>query len=135
MAEPWPRGLRGTAARSLPPRGSRYFDALAELALFAACSAAAYVVEALVAGVSLRRAAESVRSWLAGEPRDGSTLQAWSAAAALPVARLRRPSPHAIGAGGAGAAATFVATSAWPFASIASTPLDASNATARHKRI
>lgn len=75
-----------------------YVDVSAgELALFAACSAAGYVVEALVAGVSLRRAAEPVRSWLAGERRDESTLQAWSAAVGLPVARLRRPSLYAIG--------------------------------------
>src|SRR3712207_2124138 len=74
--------------------GSRYFDAAAlgvvfngvivagfglvtlvlyvdvragELLLFAACSAAGYLAEGLVAGRYLRRAARPVRSWLAGE--------------------------------------------------------------------
>ena len=111
--------------------GSRYFDAAAvamvvngvvvagfgvvtlvlyvdlragELALFAACSAAGYVVEALVAGVYVRSAAQPVRSWLAGERGHETTLQAWSAAARLPLALLRRPSLYAIGAVGAGAA-------------------------------
>src|SRR4051812_50156138 len=37
-----------------------------ELAVFAACSAAWYAVEGLVAAVSLRRADAPVRAWLAG---------------------------------------------------------------------
>src|SRR4051794_12392326 len=41
-----------------------------ELALFAACSAFAYAVESVVAGVYLRRAGEPVRAWLAGERGD-----------------------------------------------------------------
>ena len=88
--------------------GSRYFDAAAvvivlngvvvagfgvltlvlyvdlhasELALFVACSAAGYVVEGLVAGVYLRRAARPVRSWLAGERRHEAAVQAWAVAA------------------------------------------------------
>src|SRR5215210_1029690 len=111
--------------------GSRYFDAAAitivlngvvvagfgvvtlvlyvdvratELALFAACSAAGYVVEGLVAGVYLRRAAQPVPSWLAGERGHEQTLQAWSAAARLPLELLRRPALYAIGAAGAAAA-------------------------------
>jgi adenylate cyclase len=80
-----------------------------ELALFAACSAAGYVVEGLVAGVYLRRAAVPVRAWLAGERGRDATLQAWSAAARLPVALLRCPSLYAIGAVGAGAAALVLA--------------------------
>src|SRR5437764_881355 len=38
-----------------------------EMAVFAACSVAAYVVENLVAGAYLRRAAAPVRAWLDGE--------------------------------------------------------------------
>ena len=80
-----------------------------ELALFAACSAAGYVVEGLVAGVYLRRIAAPVRAWLAGERGDDATLQAWSAAARLPLALVRRPSLYAIGAVGAGAAGLVLA--------------------------
>jgi len=76
----------------------------AELALFAACSAAGYVVEGLVAGAYVRRVAEPVRSWLAGERGHETTLEAWSAAARLPLELLRRPSLYAIGAAGAAAA-------------------------------
>jgi adenylate cyclase len=81
----------------------------AELGLFAACSAAGYVVEGLVAGVYLRRAAQPVRSWLAGERGGEATLQAWSGAARLPLAILRRPSLYATGALGAGAADLLLA--------------------------
>src|SRR2546423_6798319 len=73
-----------------------------ELALLAVSSAAGYVIEGLVAGVYLRRAAVPVRAWLAGERGDDATLQAWSAAARLPLALLRYPSLYAIGAVGAG---------------------------------
>jgi adenylate cyclase len=76
----------------------------AELALFAACSVAGYVVEGLVAAVYLRRIAQPVRSWLAGERGNEATAQAWSAAAKLPLDLLRRPSLYAIGAAGAAAA-------------------------------
>src|SRR5689334_19743746 len=69
-----------------------------ELAVFAACSAAVYVVEGLVAGAGLHRSAEPVRAWLAGERGQEGALEAWAAAAALPQAVLRRPSLYAIGA-------------------------------------
>src|SRR6266480_6507869 len=52
-----------------------------ELGLFAACSAAGYIVEGLVAGVHLRRGARPVRSWLSGERGEQPTVRAWSAAA------------------------------------------------------
>jgi adenylate cyclase len=71
-----------------------------ELALFAAAWAACFVVEGLVAGFYLRRAAVLVRAWLAGE-RGDVPLRAWSAAARLPVVLLGRPSLYAIGAAGA----------------------------------
>jgi adenylate cyclase len=76
----------------------------AELALVAACSAAAYVLEGLVAGGYLRRIARPVRAWLAGDRGDERTAEAWSAAARLPLELLRRPSLYAIGAAGAAAA-------------------------------
>jgi adenylate cyclase len=81
----------------------------AELAVFAACSAAGYVGEGLVAGIHLRRAAEPVRSWLAGERGHEATLRAWAAAARLPLELLRRPSLYALGAAGAAAAAVVLA--------------------------
>src|SRR3954468_8056642 len=68
----------------------------AELALFAACSVAWYALEGLVAAVYFRRAALPVRAWLRGK---GGGEPAWSAAAQLPVALLRRPSLYAVGAG------------------------------------
>ena len=86
-----------------------YVDVSAgELAIFAACSAAGYVAEGVVAGAYLRRIAEPARSWLAGEPA-GEAARAWSAAARLPVALLRRPALYAIGAAGAAAAALVLA--------------------------
>jgi adenylate cyclase len=115
--------------------GSRYFDAAAaamvlngvvvsvfllitlllyvdlsrgELAIFAAVSSAGYVVEGLMAGVYIRRAARPVVSWLAGERGEEATSSAWSATARLPLELLRRPSLYAIGAAG-GAAADLVA--------------------------
>ncbi|MBA2531795.1 MAG: adenylate/guanylate cyclase domain-containing protein, partial [Nocardioidaceae bacterium] len=81
----------------------------AELAVFAACSAGGYVVEGIVAGVYLRRVAQPARSWLAGERGHEPTLQAWSAAARLPLELLRRPSLYAIGAAGAAAVAIMLA--------------------------
>jgi class 3 adenylate cyclase len=81
----------------------------AELSLFAACSAAGYAVEGLVAAVYLRRAALPARAWLAGEDGEDSALHAWSAAAQLPLALLRRRSLYAIGAVGAGAADLLLA--------------------------
>ena len=70
----------------------------AELLLFAACSAAGYALEGLVAGVYLRRVCAPVRAWLAGDSGTDPARRAWSAAAGLPVALLRRPSLYAIGA-------------------------------------
>ena len=83
-----------------------YVDVRAgELAAFAACSVVASVVEGLVAAAYLRRAAEPVRAWLAGERHDDdAALHAWSAAARLPLWLLRRPSLLVIGAVGAAGA-------------------------------
>src|SRR3954447_2761882 len=76
-----------------------YVDVSAsELALFAAASVASYVVEGIVAGVDLRRAAAPVRAWLAGDRGEAEALRAWTAAARLPVVLLRRPSLYVIGA-------------------------------------
>ena len=76
-----------------------YLDPRAgELALFAACSAAWYVVEGVVAATYLRRAARPARAWLAGERGDDAAGHAWAAAARLPVELLRRPILYAIGA-------------------------------------
>ena len=87
-----------------------YVDVSAgELALYAACSAAGYVVENLVAGVHLRRLGAPVRAWLAGDRGDQASLRAWSAAAALPLALVRRPSLYAIGALGCAAACLVLA--------------------------
>jgi adenylate cyclase len=87
-----------------------YVDVRAgELALFAACSAAGYVVENLVAAVHLRRVGMPVRAWLAGERQDEATLQAWIAAAVLPLALVRRPGLYVIGAVGAAAAGLVLA--------------------------
>jgi len=65
------------------------------LGLFAACSAAGYVVENAAAGVYLRRAAAPVRAWLAGADDDDA---AWLAAARIPFVLPRRPSLYLIGA-------------------------------------
>ena len=80
-----------------------------ELAVFAACSIAGYLAEGLVAAVYLRRAAAPVRSWLAGDRRDDTPPDAWSTAARLPLALLRRPSLYAIGAGGTAGASLVLA--------------------------
>src|SRR3954468_10748526 len=63
--------------------GVLYVDVQAgELALFAACSAAAYLAEGLAAAVHFRRGAAPVRVWLAGDRREEAGAQAWSVAAA-----------------------------------------------------
>jgi len=80
-----------------------------ELGVFVACLVAGYLVEGLVAGAYLLRAAAPARAWLAGERSDAQTHEAWSAAAALPLAILRRPSLYAIGAVGAAATDLVVA--------------------------
>ena len=79
-----------------------------ELAAFAACSAAGYVAENLVAGAQLRRAGEPARAWLEGDRRDDAPA-AWSAAAQLPVGLVRRRALYAIGAAGAAAASLVLA--------------------------
>jgi class 3 adenylate cyclase len=81
-----------------------------DLALFAICSAAGYVVENVVAGVFLRRVGAPVRVWLEGERGDQASLRAWSAAAVLPLALVRRPSLYAIGAIGCALACLVLAT-------------------------
>jgi len=87
-----------------------YVDVRAgELAVFAACSAAWYLVEGLVAAACFRRAGRPVAAWLAGARGDDDSSQAWPAAARLPVVLLRRPSLYAIGALGAGATAAVLA--------------------------
>jgi class 3 adenylate cyclase len=87
-----------------------YVDVRAgELALFAACSGAWYVVEGLVAGRYVRRAAVPVRAWLAGERSGDAALEAWVVAARLPLAILRRPSLYVIGAVGAATTALVLA--------------------------
>jgi len=87
-----------------------YIDlSAAELALFAGCSAAGYVVEGLAAAAYLRRAARPVRAWLGGERDDEATRRAWSAAAHLPLEMLRHPALYVIGAVGAAAADLVVA--------------------------
>jgi adenylate cyclase len=80
-----------------------------ELALFAACSVGGYVVEGVVAGSHLRRIAEPARAWLAGDRGEEATMQAWSAAARLPLDLLRRGRLYALGAAGAAAAAIVLA--------------------------
>jgi adenylate cyclase len=72
-----------------------------ELALFAACSVAWYLVEGAVAAMHLHRAATPIRRWLAGERHDDLASAAWSAATRLPLVLLRRRTLHAIGATGA----------------------------------
>jgi len=69
-----------------------------ELALFALCSAAGYVVENVVAGVHLLIRGAPIRTWMAGDRGDDASRRAWSAAAQLPLALVRRPSLLAIGA-------------------------------------
>ena len=80
-----------------------------ELALFALCSAAGYVVENLVAGDHLRRVGAPVRAWLEGDRGDEASLRAWSAAASLPLALVRRPSLYPIGAIGCAVACVVLA--------------------------
>jgi class 3 adenylate cyclase len=86
---------------------------LSELVVFAACTAAGYLVEGAVAAVLLRRWARPARAWLAGEHgpegQDGEAQHAWSAAARLPVALLRRPELFVLGAIAAAASALVLA--------------------------
>src|SRR3954466_16368368 len=76
-----------------------------ELAVFAACSIAAFVVEGLVGGryprraapPHARRAAAPIRAWRGGRREGDVPLEAWAAAARLPAWLVRRPSLYAIG--------------------------------------
>ncbi len=61
-------------------------------------------VENLVAAVHLRRVGAPVGAWLAGDRGDDASRLAWSAAAVLPLALVRRPSLYVIGAIGCAAA-------------------------------
>jgi len=80
----------------------------ADLAVFGGASAAGYVVEGVVAGLHLRRRSAPVRAWLAGgRTDDAAATLAWTVAARLPTALLRRWDLYAIGAVGA-AVATLV---------------------------
>jgi class 3 adenylate cyclase len=82
-----------------------YIDvSAAELAVFAACSALGFAIEAAAAAAYLLRAAAPTRSWLARRPATDAAQNEWSAAARLPLVLLRRPSLYVIGAVGAGAA-------------------------------
>jgi class 3 adenylate cyclase len=82
---------------------------LGELALFAAASATGYVAENLVAAVGLRRVGAPIAAWLAGDRRENGARSAWSAAALLPLALVRRPTLYAIGAIGAAGASLALA--------------------------
>ena len=87
-----------------------YVDVSAgELGLFAACSAAWYAVEGLIAGTWFRRAARPVFDWLAGDRGDDASRRAWLVAAGLPLDLLRRPGLYVIGAVGAAAVSLAVA--------------------------
>ena len=70
-----------------------------DVAVFAACSAVVYALEGLVAAAYVRRTTAPVQAWCRG---GASPREAWAAAAALPVALLRRPELYAIGIVGAG---------------------------------
>jgi adenylate cyclase len=80
-----------------------------ELGLFAACLALGFAVEGILAAAYLLRAAGPARAWLAGDRGKDAAPRAWSAAARLPLALLRRPSLYAIGAVGVGAADVVLA--------------------------
>jgi adenylate cyclase len=80
-----------------------------ELVVLAACSVAGYIVENVVAGVHLRRAGAPIREWLAGGGGSEAAVDAWSAAALLPLTLVRRPSLYALGAIGAVAAGLVLA--------------------------
>jgi class 3 adenylate cyclase len=87
-----------------------YVDAgLGDLGLFAACSAAGYVVESVLAGVLLRRVGEPVRAWLAGDRREEASRRAWAAAAQLPLALAVRPGLLAVGVAGSAVAGVALA--------------------------
>jgi adenylate cyclase len=77
---------------------------IGEVALFAACSVAGYVVENLVAGRRFRRVGAPVQAWLEG----GEAPPAWPAAAGLPLALVHPRRLYAIGAVGSAASSLVV---------------------------
>lgn len=77
---------------------------VADVALYAGCLVAGYVVEGVVAAWHVRTIASPVRAWLAGSVDDETADRAWAAAARLPVTLLRRGDLYVLGAVGAGAA-------------------------------
>jgi adenylate cyclase len=131
------RGVFEGPPRALYRRsGARYFDACAagvvangivvsgfgvvalalyvdlrpgELALFAGCSAAGFAVEGLLAAIYLLRVAQPARAWRVRNQGGHAALQAWSAAAQLPLVLLRRRSLYAVGAVGAAGADALLA--------------------------
>ena len=87
-----------------------YVDASAgELALYAACSALGYLVEGVVAGAYLRRAARPVSAWLGGVRDAETSRRAWSSAAEVSVRVLRHRRLYAVGALGCAAADVLLA--------------------------
>ncbi len=80
-----------------------------ELAVFAACSTLVFALESALAGRYLLRAARPARAWLAGDRSEQRAHEAWSAAASLPLALLRRPGLYVVGAIGVGAADLLLA--------------------------
>src|SRR4051812_29583987 len=73
----------------------------ADLTRYALCLLAGYIVEGAVAAVHVRRVASPIGLWLAGSVGDDAAREAWSAAARLPVALLRRRDLYLLGAVGA----------------------------------
>ena len=131
MAGPSPRGLRGAAARLLPPhrRAATSMRCAAAIVLNGVVVAGFGVVDAgalrrpergragacspparppgTSSRASWRRSTSAASARRSGpgsrRPRRRRALRAWSAAARLPLALLRRPSLYAIGAVGAAA--------------------------------
>jgi adenylate cyclase len=81
----------------------------AELALYAACSAAGFAVEGALAAVYLLRATAPARAWVGGARGESTARRAWSAAARAPLALVQRPSLYAMGAVGVLAADVLLA--------------------------
>src|SRR4051794_26779413 len=72
-----------------------------EIAVFAACTAAAFALEGALAARYLVRAAAPAGAWLEGERGEEAARAAWSAAALVPTALVRRAGLYAAGAAGA----------------------------------
>jgi class 3 adenylate cyclase len=97
-------GLFGVVALVL------YLDlTAAEIGVVVGCSVAVFAIEGLAAALLARRIAAPAAAWLAGDHRGHTAQEAWSAAARLPLALLRRPSLYAIGALGSAAIALTLA--------------------------